>query len=117
MSIERNINYADQITTKRNNELEKNNQFVNVMTLPQNFAFTSETWYENGPDDFLYYPYKHKFGAPNQNWHEHSWGIYELTIFVKHRSDKHNILSRSFKGMSLTNIFFKNGCIFGFLPI
>lgn len=78
MSIERNINYADQITTKKKQskiELEKNNQFVNVMTLPQNFVFTPETWYENGPDVYLYYPYKHKFGAPNEDWHDSFGGF------------------------------------------
>lgn len=73
MSIERNINYADQIYNKQSNKKKK--EFVNVITLPQNFAITPESWYEDSTSNFIYYPYNHKFGAPNQDWHDNFGGF------------------------------------------
>jgi hypothetical protein len=70
MSTESNINYS-----KNTNKFKEQSKFVNVMRLPENFVFTNQTWYESGPDKFLYYPYNHHFGAPNQKWDDNFGGF------------------------------------------
>jgi hypothetical protein len=79
MSIQRNINYADQIYNRDSDKLKQSNtkqkQFVNVINLPQNLAITNESWYEDSTSNFIYYPYKHKFGAPNEDWKDNFGGF------------------------------------------